>query len=83
MRRIATSLCARRFGPTASLIHADLGGHNLAKNDQFARKVSPLIEPMLAPGGIMVSSDRMYFEGLEELPLPEGAVEGRCFVYRR
>lgn len=72
-----------RFGPTASLIHADLGGHNLAKNDQFARRISPLIEPMLAPGGMMVSSDRMYFEGLEELPLPEGAVEGRCFVYRR
>lgn len=72
-----------RFGPTASLIHADLGGHNLAKNDQFARRVSPLIEPMLAPGGIMVSSDRMYFRRLEELPLPEGAVPGRCFVYRR
>ncbi len=72
-----------QFGPVASLIHADLGGHNLQKNDAFARKVSPLIEPMLAPGGIMVSSDRMYFEGLEELPLPPGAVPGRCFLYRR
>lgn len=72
-----------RFGPTASLIHADLGGHNLAKNDAFARKVSPLIAPMLAPGGLMVSSDRMYFETLEELPLPPGAVPGRCFIYRR
>lgn len=72
-----------RFGPVASLIHADLGGHNLQKNDAFARKVSPLIEPMLAPGGIMVSSDRMYFETLEELPLPPGAVPGRCFLYRR
>lgn len=72
-----------RFGPTASLIHADLGGHNLAKNDVFARKVSPLIEPMLAKGGLMVSSDRMYFEALEELPLPEGAVPGRCFIYRK
>lgn len=72
-----------RFGPTASLVHADLGGHNLAKNDAFARKVSPLIEPMLAPGGLMVSSDRMYFDRLEEMPLPEGAVPGRCFIYRR
>lgn len=72
-----------RFGPTASLIHADLGGHNLAKNDAFARKVSPLIEPLLAPGGLMVSSDRMYFETLEEQPLPDGAVPGRCFIYRR
>lgn len=72
-----------RFGPTASLIHADLGGHNREKNDIFARLVSPLIEPLLASGGLMVSSDRMYFERLEEMPLPEGAVEGRCFIYRR
>ena len=72
-----------RFGATASLIHADLGGHSREKNDAFARLISPLIEPLLAPGGLMVSSDRMYFEGLEELPLPAGAVQGRCFVYRR
>ncbi|WP_082688743.1 class I SAM-dependent methyltransferase [Ruegeria marisrubri] len=72
-----------RFGPTASLIHADLGGHNLEKNDAFARMISPLVEPLLAPGGLMVSSDRMYFEDMTELPLPEGAVKGRCFVYRR
>ena len=72
-----------RFGATASLIHADLGGHNREKNDAFARFVSPLIEPLLADGGLMVSSDRRYFERLTELPLPPGAVEGRCFIYRR
>lgn len=72
-----------RFGDTASLIHADLGGHNLEKNDAFARMISPLVEPLLAIGGIMVSSDRMYFDALEELPLPVSAVKGRCFVYRR
>ncbi|GGH23659.1 S-adenosyl-L-methionine methyltransferase [Cribrihabitans marinus] len=72
-----------RFGPTATLIHADLGGHNRDKNDAFARLVSPLIELLLAPGGLMVSSDRMYFDALEEQPLPPGAVPGRCFVYRR
>ena len=72
-----------RFGPVASLIHADLGGHNRAKNDIFAREISPLVEPLLAEGGLMVSSDRMYFENLTEPPLPTGAVEGRCFVYRR
>jgi len=71
-----------RFGATASLIHADLGGHNREKNDIFARNISPLVEPLLAPGGLMVSSDRMYFEALKELPLPEGAVEGRCFIYQ-
>lgn len=72
-----------RFGATASLIHADLGGHDRAKNDIFARFVSPLIEPLLARDGLMVSSDRMYFETLTELPLAPGAVDGRCFIYRR
>lgn len=72
-----------RFGPTATLIHADLGGHNLERNDIFARTVSPLVEPLLAIGGLMISSDRMYFDALVEQPLPEGAIEGRCFVYRR
>jgi len=72
-----------RFGATAALIHADLGGHNRAKNDIFAQKVSPLIAPLLAVGGLMVSSDKMYFDHLSEQPLPEGAVPGRCFIYRR
>ena len=70
-----------RFGPTASLIHADLGGHNPEKNDAFARAVSPLIEPLLAKGGLMVASDRMYFDNLKELDLPPGAVPNSCFIY--
>lgn len=72
-----------RFGATATLIHADLGGHNRAKNDIFARNISPFVEPLLAMGGLMVASDRMYFDGLVAQPLPAGAVEGRCFIYRR
>jgi len=72
-----------RFGPTASLIHADLGGHNLSKNDEFARKVSPVIEPLLAVRGLMVASDKMYFETLTEIQLPADAVLGRCFIYQR
>jgi len=72
-----------RFGATASIIHADLGGHNLARNDQFAREFSPLIQPLLAKDGLMVSSDRMYFDEMTEVDLPDGAVPGRCFVYRK
>jgi hypothetical protein len=74
----------QRFGASASIIHADLGGHSRVKNAEFARMVSPLIMPLLAEGGLMVSSDQMYFfEGVDEVPLPTNAVEGRCFIYRR
>lgn len=72
-----------RFGATASFIHADLGGHNLQKNDEFARKVSPFIEPLLAVGGLMVASDRMYFAAMQEVEIPASAVSGRCFIYRK
>jgi hypothetical protein len=72
-----------RLGPVASFVHADLGGHNLKKNDTFARAVSPQVEAVMAQGGIMVSSDRMYFDTMEELPLPDGALEGRAFIYQK
>lgn len=71
-----------RDGATVSFAHADLGGHNLEKNDAFARLVSPLIEVMMAPNGVIVSSDKMYFEALEQIGLPDGALEGRAFIYR-
>lgn len=73
----------KRFGATASFIHADLGGHNLQKNDEFARKISPFIEPLLAVGGLMVASDRMYFAAMQEVEIPASAVSGRCFIYRK
>lgn len=72
-----------RLGATASFIHADLGGHDPKKNDVFARAVSPLIEASMAPGGVMVASDRMYFDGLIELERPEGAMKDRAFIYQR
>lgn len=72
-----------RLGPVASFVHADLGGHNLKKNDTFARAVSPQVEAVMARDGIMVSSDRMYFDTMTELPLPDGALEGRAFLYQK
>jgi hypothetical protein len=72
-----------RFGPVASFVHADLAGHNLEKNDTFARAVSPLVEAVMVQGGIMVSSDAMYFETLTALPLPQGAMPGRALVYQK
>ncbi|WP_299872599.1 class I SAM-dependent methyltransferase [uncultured Sulfitobacter sp.] len=72
-----------RFGDSIVLIHADLGGHNPEKNDAFARLVSPLVEPLLARRGLMISSDRMYFDDLREIDIPPDAVPGRCFIYQR
>lgn len=72
-----------KHGANVSFAHADLGGHNLKKNDEFARAISPLVESVMAPGGVMVASDRMYFDTLVELPLPDGAMPDRVFMYQR
>ncbi len=37
--RETASVALERFGASAVLIHADLGGHNLEKNDTFAREI--------------------------------------------
>ncbi len=72
----------KRFGSSASLVHADLGTHDAIKSDLFAHRVSPLVEPLLGKGAILISSDKMYFSALREMVLPDDAVPGRCFMYQ-
>lgn len=71
-----------RFEGQAVLIHADLGTHDPRKNDLMARDLSPIVEPLLAPGGYFISNDRMYFDRMQALDLPEGAMKDRCFLYQ-
>ena len=73
-----------RFGPTGCFDSCGSGPDMMRpKNDAFARNISPVIEPLLAQGGLMVASDRMYFEAMNEIALPADAVAGRCFIYRK
>lgn len=65
-----------------SFAHADLGAGDPEQNDVFARALSPLIEAVMAPGGVMVASDAMYFDTLVQLDLPEGAMPDRAFMYQ-
>lgn len=72
-----------RFGQTARLVHSDLGAGNTAENLRASLAISPLIEPLVAPGGMVIAADPMQFEALEEVPLPEGGIPNRSFIYRR
>lgn len=71
-----------RFEGQAVLIHSDMGTHNPKKNDEMARELSPVVEPLVAPGGYFISNDRMYFDKMITLDLPEGAHKDRCFLYQ-
>ncbi len=71
-----------RFGGKVALMHADIGGHDLGKNDVFARRLSPLLQPLMRPAGLIVSTDRFYVESWQTLPLPPGVDCEQGFLYR-
>jgi hypothetical protein len=73
---------AERFPNKAVLVHSDMGSYTEAHNSAMSALLSPLLPAVLAPGGIVVSDLPLNMAGIEALPLPAGAQEGRYFLYR-
>ncbi|MBZ0215467.1 MAG: class I SAM-dependent methyltransferase [Fimbriimonadaceae bacterium] len=71
-----------RFRNQVALLHTDLGGHSEEKNIAFAQKLSPLLEPLMAEGGIIVGSDQLYVESWQTLELPDGVKPKWGHVYK-
>ena len=71
-----------RFKAQVALIHTDLGGHNEEKNIAFARKLSPLLEPLMCKNGIVVASDTLYVDAWENVALPAGVKPKWGHLYR-
>ncbi|WP_119460574.1 class I SAM-dependent methyltransferase [Rhodospirillaceae bacterium SYSU D60014] len=73
-------IAAQLFGPTAALIHADIGTGDVAANRQLAAALGPTVARLLMPGGVAVSDQPMPC--LAALPLPSGVAVGRYHLYR-
>jgi hypothetical protein len=75
---------AQMAGPgSAVLIHSDLGSGDEEANRRLVLRLSPILEPLLAPGALMIA-DRAYdLPGCEDISAQTGVSEGRYFVYRR
>lgn len=71
-----------RFDGQVALLHTDLGGHNPEKNIIFARKLSPLLEPLMKAGGIVIATDAMYVDAWTQLDLPDGVKPMWGHLYR-
>jgi len=73
---------ARRFAGSAALVHSDIGTGDDARNAAFAAWLGPLIAPLLAPGGIVASDQRLDALAERAAALPAGVGEGRYYLYR-
>ncbi|MBS3647256.1 hypothetical protein KEU06_01270 [Pseudaminobacter sp. 19-2017] len=72
-----------RFGGRVVLLHADLGTYEAERNEVIKEILRRRVPPLLAPGAIVLSDLPLVLEGASPLPLPDGAREGRYFLYRR
>lgn len=71
-----------RFGGTAVLVHYDLGTGDPKRNEALALALSPGLQALMAPGGLLIADHPLPGDGWEGLPTPPGVPEGRYYVYR-
>lgn len=67
----------------AALIHIDIGTGDEAANQSLARRLSPLLEALLGPGGILLGDRAFDLPSCRDVSAETGVPEGRYFVYRR
>lgn len=75
-------LAGIRLGPTAVLIHTDLGTGDQAANVLLSQQISPLLPPLLAPGGFVVANHELFVSEWQQLTEPPGVSPGRYYLYR-
>lgn len=71
-----------RFRGSVALVHADIGSGVAEHNRRLAARVSPLLPPLLAPGGLVIADQRMTLPGSTPIDLPEGVAAGRYHMVR-
>jgi hypothetical protein len=76
-------MMAERYRGQVVLAHSDVGSFERAHNEHMAGLVSRLLPPALAPGALIVADLPLTLPEADPLPLPEGAIDGRYFLYRR
>jgi hypothetical protein len=73
---------AARFAGQVAFLHSDIGTGDDHRNARFAEWLGPHILPLLAPGAIVASDQRLpALEKLRTKP-PAGVGEDRYYVYR-
>jgi len=82
IRESLPAFAKRGLGP-AALAHADLGSGDPAKTRAMADWLGPVLPPLVAPGGLVLSDQQLFAPELREIQPPVGELVWRYFVYRR
>lgn len=73
-----------RYGEgCAVLVHADIGTGDQEANRRLAGRLSPLVEPLLAPGGFLLADRPFDLPLCTDISAETGVTEGRYFAFRR
>jgi hypothetical protein len=73
---------ASALGGKVAICHADIGSGDEAASQALGAEIAPLIDVLMAPGGIVVGDQVMRAPRWEDLPLPPGIEPGRYFIRR-
>lgn len=73
---------AKLFGKKVALLHNDFGTSDHAEYRKLIDVISPLLEPVMLPGALIVSNIRFHIDTWEKLPEPSGVKPDRYFIYR-
>lgn len=71
-----------RIGARPVLANCDFGRADRAADAELAAWLGPTVGALMAPGGYVIADQRLEVEGWHTLALPEGAEEGRIYLYR-
>ncbi len=71
-----------RLPAPAALVHADVGSGDPAASEAFARRLGPLLVPLLAPGSVILADQDMGMSQWRPQPLPAGVAAGRYHMWR-
>ena len=71
-----------RIGQPAALAHFDIGSEKPALDEALAASLSAAADPLVAPGGVVISDRAMSNPRWQPLPPPPGGSDGGHFMYR-
>ena len=73
---------AHQLGPTAALIHTDLGTGDHAANMAMGRWLGPALDALAARGGWILANQALDVARWQRQPEPPGVPKDRYFLYK-